>query len=180
MEVIDKHHPQFDTIRWLALATSKDNGKPSLKTINVREDKATATNGYVLNQYNYENDVHQLFGLPPRLYEVTKLTKTEVHLIPSDRHFPDTDSIWPDLEIYKQVTLKGHVYDKYHSDINLAIDFCQVIRSMKNDGAIKYDLFKIAAENSDMNRAYVDPERGLSAVVLKNKVRESLIMPIRL
>ncbi len=180
MESITKQHPQFDILRWLALAASKDKAKPSLRTINIREDKATATDGHVLNQYNYEDGVHQMLGLPPGLYEVIKLTKTEVQLVPSDERFPDTDSVWPDLGTYKVVSLNGCYPDTYQADESLAIDFCRIIRAMKDDGGIRFDLFKIAAEGSEMTRGYVNPESGLTATVLKNGVRESLIMPVKM
>ena len=180
MKSITKQHPQFDVIRWLALAASKDTAKPSLRTINIREDKATATNGHVLNQYNYEDGVHQMLGLPPGLYEVIKLTKTEVQLVPSDERFPDTDSVWPDLGAYKVVSLTGCYLDEYETDVILAKDFCRIVRAMKNDGGMRFDLFKIAAEDSEMTRGYVNPESGLTATVLKNGARESIIMPIRM
>ncbi len=180
MESITKQHPQFDILRWLALAASKDKAKPSLRTINIREDKATATDGHVLNQYNYEDGVHQMFGLPPGLYEIIKLAKTEVQLVPSDERFPDTDSVWPDLDAYKVVSLTGCYLDEYETDAILAKDFCRIVRAMKNDGGMRFDLFKIAAEGSVMTRGYVNPESGLTAMVLKNGVRESLIMPVKM
>ncbi len=180
MESITKSNPQFDVIRWLALAASKDKLKPSLRTINVRDDKAVATDGHVLNQYNYKNGDHQLFGLPPGLYEIIKVNKTEVQLVLSDGHFPDTDSVWPDLEAYKEVGLSGCSLGGYQADIDLSKDFCRVVRAMKDEGGINFNLFKIAAEGAEMTKAYVNPESGQTATVLKNGARESLVMPIRM
>lgn len=175
MEIIKRNNNgQFDIIRWLALATSKDKLKRSLHCINVGEKQSTATSGHILNQYN------KPLSLEPGLYEVCKITKSEVHLLPSDERFPDTDSVFPDKGDLAEIDLHGQNGDSYRRDETLGSDFTLIIRAMK-EYALNYELFKIVADGASLVRAYIHPKTNGSAVLLSSAggTRVSLIMPIR-
>ena len=176
MEIIRKNNNgQFDVIRWLALAASKDRNKPGLCCINVRKDKATATDGHVLNQYN-----KPLSTIEPGLWEIVKVNKSEIRLQPSDETFPDTDSVWPDRAGFTEIALEGHQANGYNvNGAVLSCDFTAVVRAMDSARYLNYDLFKIAAEGAEISKAFINPDNSSVAIVLSNGVRESLIMPIR-
>ena len=119
-----------------------------------------------------------MYALPVGLYEVLRVTKAEVDLRPSDEVYPDTDSVWPDRADYTEIALTGHQANGYKSTV-LSCDYTAVARAMDSARYLNFNLFKIAAEGSDMSKAFVNPDGADAGIVLSNGVRESLIMPIR-
>lgn len=170
---INQSAPGFKDLRWVALAVAgKDYAGEALQCISIEFRRVIATDSHRVHQAEVETDIE------PGLYRVIKRLKTSLQLQkePEDIRYPDTDSVWPDLEAITPVELEhvdyepGHPYKPERRFIPVA----QVIRAMKGN-AINVDFI---IDTLPMEKVY-PPENPAVGVTFTKDNRKALVMPIR-
>jgi hypothetical protein len=157
---LDKHHPDFAVLQFVALAVSKDKTREALMCINIRDGLAEATDGHRAHQAKLKLEY------TAGLYDVVKKTKAEIWLAPSacDLLFPDVSRVLPVNPQLQEL----HRSDKYPS-----ITFAQIIRTLST-GTLDYS-YLLDVLTSDVTE--FAPSDGVLPIYFEGPTCKAVLMP---
>lgn len=162
---IDKKHPMFAELYLTCKCLSKDDSRLVLQTLNVTPGEVQATDDHRAAR------MKNCFGLDAGRYEVGKLTKSQITLLPveAESRFPNLDDVFP----AKPTDRNGHI--EYTFDVFQALTLAA---------------WKLNKAGFCLNLAYLKPifDIGLSLdfagttakrpVLFYNKGLDMIIMPM--
>jgi hypothetical protein len=159
---LDKHHPDFAVLQFVALAVSKDKTREALMCINIRDGLAEATDGTRAHRAKL------ILEYTAGLYDVVKKTKAELWLAPSacDLLFPDVSRVLPVNPQLQEL----HRSDKYPS-----ITFAQIVRAMST-GTLDHSYLMDVLTSDAID---VAPGDGVLPIYFEGPTCKAVLMPIK-
>jgi hypothetical protein len=160
---LDKHHPDFAVLQFVALAVSKDKTREALMCVNIRDGLAEATDG--TRAHRAKLKLEYTAGL----YDVVKKTKAGLWLAPSDCDllFPDVSHVLP---------VNPQLQELQRSDKYPSITFAQIIRAMAT-GTLDYSCL-MDVLTSDVTDVAPDDGAG-TPIYFEGPTCKAVLMPIK-
>lgn len=179
---IAKKHPLYDPLRWVALARNTDmTSRPILSHIKVEPARFLATDGHRLHMYTpAPADDH---GMAAGLYEVVKVTRSEIVLVLTDEApgaYPNYQRVIPDTADFKLVIettsrAPGMVIN------NL---FCKVVKAAPDNLGYTYGYFKDFVNTGSAADILIENKPGVKGLynngrlALKTLKHFGILMPL--